>query len=137
MRSDHDALELAVQALVRAGDVLVNRKGELLVAEKLDLVRGTVQGHADGFGFLVPDSGGDDLFLSPRQMHKILHGDRVAARVTGVDRRGRPEGEIVEVLERTNREIVGRLHAERGVWFVEAENRRISQDIVVPEARAR
>lgn len=128
-----EALELSVQSLVRAGDVLVNRKGELLVAEKLDLVRGTVQGHADGFGFLVPDQGGDDLFLSPREMHKILHGDRVATRIIGVDRRGRPEGEIVEVLERTNREIVGRLHSERGVWFVEAENRRINQDIVVPD----
>src|SRR5687768_13609532 len=58
-----DAVELAVQSLVRAGDVLVNRKGELLVAEKLDLVRGTLQGHPDGFGFLVPDQGGDDLFL--------------------------------------------------------------------------
>ena len=125
--------EEAIQALVRSGDVLVNRKGEILVAEKLDLVRGTVQGHPDGFGFLVPDQGGDDLYLNPREMHKVLHGDRVAARVTGTDRRGRPEGEIVEVLEHTNREVVGRLHNERGIWFLEAENRRINQDIVVPE----
>ena len=100
-------------------------------------MRGTVQGHPDGFGFLVPDDGGDDLFLSPREMHKVLHGDRVAARITGVDRRGRPEGEIVEVLERANREIVGRLHEERGIWFVVAENRRINQDILVPRGRAR
>ena len=126
------AFEAAIESLVRAGDVLVNRKGELLVAEKLDLVRGTMQGHPDGYGFLVPDSGGGDLFLSPREMHKALHGDRVAARVTGVDRRGRQEGEIVEVLERVNREVVGRLHEERGVWFLEAENRRINQDILVP-----
>ena len=125
--------EEAIQALVRSGDVLVNRKGEILVAEKLDLVRGTVQGHPDGFGFLVPDQGGDDLYLNPREMHKVLHGDRVTARVTGTDRRGRPEGEIVEVLEHTNREVVGRLHNERGIWFLEAENRRINQDIVVPE----
>ena len=125
--------EEAVQALVRSGDVLVNRKGELLVAEKLDLVRGTVQGHPDGFGFLVLDQGGDDLFLNPREMHKVLHGDRVAARIVGTDRRGRPEGEIVEVIEHTNREVVGRLHTERGIWFLEAENRRINQDIVVPE----
>jgi ribonuclease R len=127
------SVEEAIQALVRTGDVLVNRKGELLVAEKLDLVRGTVQGHPDGFGFLTPDQGGDDLFLNPREMHKVLHGDRVTARVVGTDRRGRPEGEIVEVIEHTNREVVGRLHNERGIWFLEAENRRISQDIVVPE----
>ena len=125
--------EDAIQALVRSGDVLVNRKGELLVAEKLDLIRGTVQGHPDGFGFLVPDQGGEDLFLNPREMHKVLHGDRVAGRVIGTDRRGRSEGEIVEVIEHTNREVVGRLHNERGIWFLEAENRRINQDIVVPE----
>ncbi len=131
-RRDRKSFDAALQALLRAGEVLVNRKGELLVAAKLGFTRGKVEGHADGFGFVVPDEGGDDVFLNPREMHKVLHGDRVAVRVTGTDRRGRPEGEIVEVLERVNREIVGRVHEERGVWFVEAENRRISQDIVIP-----
>ena len=131
-----EAFDATLDEAVRAGDVLVNRKGELLVAAKLDLVRGRVQGHADGYGFLVPDAGGDDVFLSPREMHKLLHGDRAAVRVTGTDRRGRPEGEIVEVLERVNREVVGRLHHERGAWFVEAEDRRLSQDILIgPEDR--
>ena len=101
-RRERKTFAAELDVLVRAGDIIVNRKGELLVAEKLDLVRGTIQGHADGFGFLVPEGGGDDLFLSPREMHKALHGDRVAARVIGVDRRGRSEGEIVEVLERKN-----------------------------------
>jgi ribonuclease R len=122
----------ALQGLERAGALLVNRKGELCIVRKLDLVTGIVQGHQDGFGFLVPDQGGDDLFLNPREMHKAMHGDRAAARVVGLDRRGRPEGEIVEVLTRANREIVGRLHEERGIWFVEAENRRINQDILIP-----
>jgi ribonuclease R len=124
--------EAALASLERAGSVVVNRKGELLVARKIDLVVGTVQGHPDGFGFIVPDTGGDDLFVSVREMHKAMHGDRVAARVVGVDRKGRPEGEIAEVLERANREIVGRLHEERGIWFVVAENRRINQDILIP-----
>jgi len=128
-RRDFDA---AVDGLVRHGDVLINRKGQLCIARKLDLISGTVQGHPDGFGFLVPDAGGDDLFLSPKEMHKVLHGDRATGRQVGTDRRGRPEGEIVNVLERANREIVGRLHEERGVWFVVAENRRINQDLLVP-----
>jgi ribonuclease R len=135
-RRDQEAFAAALDEAVRAGDILVNRKGELLVAAKLDLVRGRVQGHPDGFGFLVPDAGGEDLFLSPREMHKALHGDRAAARVSGTDRRGRPEGEIVEVLERVNKQVVGRLHEARGAWFVEAEDRRLSQDILVgPEDR--
>ena len=126
------AFDAAIDALVRHGDIMINRKGQLCIARKLDLVTGTVQGHPDGFGFLVPDSGGDDFFLNPREMHKVLHGDRASARQTGTDRRGRPEGEIVDVLERANREIVGRLHEERGVWFIVAENRRINQDLLVP-----
>ncbi|HEX4883311.1 MAG TPA: ribonuclease R [Casimicrobiaceae bacterium] len=135
-RRERETFDRELEAAIQAGDILVNRKRELLVAEKLDLVRGTVQGHPDGFGFLVPDAGGDDLFLSPREMHKTLHGDRVAARITGTDRRGRPEGEIVDVLERVNRQVVGRLHHERGAWFVEAEDRRLNQDILVgPEDR--
>jgi ribonuclease R len=131
-KREYRAFEAALDVLMRSGEVLENRKGELLVAAKLGFTRGAVQGHPDGYGFVVPDEGGDDVFLSSREMHKVLHGDRVAVRITGSDRRGRPEGEIVEVLERVNREVVGRLHEERGVWFVEAENRRLSQDIVIP-----
>src|SRR5204863_946626 len=125
-------LDAELAELERAGFVMRNRKGELCIASKLDLVTGTVQGHADGFGFLVPDEGGDDLFLAPREMRKVLHGDRATAKRVGYDRRGRPEGAIVDVLTRANREVVGRLHEERGIWFVVAENRRINQDLLIP-----
>jgi ribonuclease R len=127
-----DAFRGRVKAMQRDGELLVNRKGELCMVAKLDLVTGTVQGHPDGFGFLVPDDGSADLFLSPREMHQVLHGDRATARRAGQDRRGRPEGAIVDVLERANRTVVGRLHEERGIWFVVAENRRINQDLLVP-----
>ena len=119
-------------AMERDGQLLTNRKGELCVVAKLDLVVGRVQGHPDGFGFLVPEEGGDDYFLNAREMHKVLHGDRAVVRMSGMDRRGRPEGEIVEVLARANVEVVGRLHEERGTYFIVAENRRINQDFLVP-----
>jgi len=121
-----------IEAMQRDGQLMLNRKGELCVAAKLALVTGTVQGHPDGFGFLVPDDGAADLFLSPREMHKVLHGDRATARRTGTDRRGRPEGEIVDVLEHANRTLVARLYEEHGVWFAVAENRRVNQDLLVP-----
>jgi len=126
------ALEAAIARAHDRGEILINRKGQLCIAAKLDVVAGRLEGHPDGFGFLVPDDGRPDIALPAREMHKALHGDRVTARITGTDRRGRPEGEIVEVLERGTREIVGRLHDERGVWFVVAENRRIAQDLIVP-----
>jgi ribonuclease R len=129
---DRAQVDAAIARQHERGAVLVNRKGQVLVAARLDLVVGRLEGHPDGYGFLKPDAGGPDIALPAREMHKALHGDRASVRVTGTDRRGRPEGEIVEVLERVNREVVGRLHEERGVWFVVAENRRINQDLLVP-----
>ncbi|MCO5100037.1 MAG: ribonuclease R [Burkholderiaceae bacterium] len=119
-------------AMERDGQLLPNRKGVLLLASKLDLVAGRVQGHRDGFGFLIPDEGGVDVFLSPREMQKVMHGDRVLLKRTGFDARGRPEGRIVEVTERANRRIVGRFLEERGVSLVVPEDQRIKHDIVIP-----
>ena len=127
-----EAFHGRLAAMQRDGQLMLNRKGELCVAAKLALVTGTVQGHPDGFGFLVPDDATADLFLGPHEMHKVLHGDRVTARRIGTDRRGRPEGEIVDVLEHANRTLVARLHEEHGVWFAVAENRRVNQDLLVP-----
>ncbi len=132
-----DAFFGRIEAMQRDGQLLMNRKGELCMIAKLDLIAGTVQGHPDGFGFLIPDDGGADLFLRPSEMHKVLHGDRATGRRTGFDRRGRPEGEIVDVLARANRTVVGRLHEERGISFVVAENRRINQDLLIPEDERR
>ena len=118
-------------AMARDGQLLQNRRGDWLIPDKADLVRGRIDGHADGFGFLIPETGGTDIFLAEKEMAKVLHGDRAIVRVVGVDRKGRPEGKIVEVTERANSRVVGRVYQEHGVWFVVAENRRISQDILL------
>lgn len=120
-------------AMERDGQLHTNRKGVLLLANKLDFVAGRVQGHRDGFGFLVPDAGGQDLFLSPREMRKVLHGDRVLVKPTG-EYRGKPEGVIVEVLERRTNRLVGRFLNESGVNIVVPEDQRIKHDILVPPA---
>jgi len=130
--ASHEALSRRLAAMERDGQLMTNRKGQLCVVAKLELVTGTVQGHPDGYGFLVPDEGGPDLFLSPKEMHKALHGDRATARQVGVDRRGRPEGVVVDLLARANREVVGRLYEDRGISYLVAEDKRISQDILVP-----
>ena len=124
----HERLE----ELERAGRVVRNRAGLLLVAARANLISGQVQGHRDGFGFLIRDDAGQDLVLSEHEMSKVLHGDRVLARVTGTDRRGRPEGEIVEVIESRTNKLVGRLLNERGVTIVVPEDQRIQHDILVP-----
>ena len=128
------ALDAALTALERAGEVVQNRAGALLVAKRIALLAGRVEGHPDGHGFLEPDDGGPRVFLPPAEMREVIHGDRAAVRVSGRDSRGRAQGTIVEVLERGNRRIVGRLHAGHGVLFLVPEDRRIARDIVVPPA---
>jgi ribonuclease R len=118
-------------AMEREAQLMRNRKGAYIVPERASLIAGRIDGHADGYGFLVPDDGGDDLFLETKQMSKVLHGDRALARVVGLDRKGRREGVIVEVLERANSMVVGRVLIEHGITVVVPENRRINQDILV------
>ena len=120
-----------LNAMEREGQVMRNRKGDFCLVDKLNLIAGRVQGHPDGFGFLIPDDGSDDLFLGPKQMNKVLDKDRAVVREIGVDRKGRREATIVEVLERGNSRVVGRVFSEHGVYFVVAENKRISQDILI------
>ena len=127
-----EALRRRMRAMERDGQVVCNRRNCYGLVSKMQLISGRVIGHADGFGFLVPDDGGDDLFLSARQMRSLLHGDRALARVSGVDRRGRREGAIVEVLERAHNEVVGRFTLERGIGIVVPDNKRITQDILIP-----
>ncbi len=119
-------------AMEREGQIMRNRRDDICIVEKLDLVAGRVQGHADGFGFLVRDDKGPDMFLGPDEMRKVLHGDRIVARISGMDRRGRPEGKIAEILERAKTHHVGRLQSRHGVYFVVAEDKRISQEFMVP-----
>ncbi|MEH6457651.1 MAG: ribonuclease R [Cocleimonas sp.] len=127
-----DAVKYRLRAMERDGQILFNRGKKYLPVEKADLVAGRVQGHPDGFGFLIPDDGTDDLYLHGKQMRKILHGDRVLASVTGTDRKGRREGAIVEILEHNTETIVGRYFVESGLGFVTPDNSRIAQDILIP-----
>ena len=90
-----DAFSRRLRAMERDGQILCNRRGCYGLIDKMDMVRGRVVGHADGYGFLVVEAGGDDLYLSAKQMRQVLHGDRVVARVTGVDSRGRKRNNFV------------------------------------------
>jgi ribonuclease R len=130
-RGEREAFARRLAAMERDGQILRNRKGALLVAEKLKLVAGRVAAHPDGFGFLEPDDGSPSLFLSPAEMRQVMHGDRVIGRPGALDRRGRREASIVEVTERAQTRVVGRLHRERGIWIVSAADRRIQHDILV------
>ena len=130
-----EALRRRLRAMERDGQLIYTRRGTYAPVDKLDLILGRVSGHRDGFGFLVPDDGSDDLFLSPAQMRLVFDGDRALARVSGLDRRGRREGAIVEVIARAHESIVGRYYEESGVGFVVADNPKIQQEVLVTPGR--
>ena len=130
-RALRDALAKRLAAMARDGQLVRNRRDEYLLIDRVALRAGEVAGHRDGFGFFIPDDSSEDAFLPPGQMRTVMHGDRVAVRIAGVDARGRPEAVIVEVLERRTRQVAGRFHLEHGVGFVAPDNRRISQRVVV------
>src|SRR5688572_18187814 len=127
-----DALGKRLGAMVRDGQLLRNRMGEFLPAQQLALVPGVVIANPDGFGFLRLEGGGDDLFLPPMEMRKAMHGDRVLASVTGVDRRGRREGAITRVLERRLNRLIGRFVLEAGISYVVPDDRRIQRNVQIP-----
>ena len=124
-------------AMVRSGQILENRRGEYCLTAKLDLVTGTVSAHRDGFGFVIRDDGeSDDVYLSAREMRPLFHGDRVAIRVLGQDRRGRAEGELVDVLERGTRQVAGQFIRERGIGLVIPDNPKISHRVLVAKGES-
>ena len=131
------ALSRRLRAMERDGQLIRNRRDSYGSVQKMKLVRGRIVAHPDGFGFLVPDDGTDDLFLSAREMRSLMHNDRIVACVAGIDHRGRREGSVVEVLERNTHQVVGRYHEESGVSFVAADDKRVVHDIMLPpELRA-
>ncbi|MEA3406179.1 MAG: ribonuclease R [Pseudomonadota bacterium] len=127
-----EALSRRMKAMVRDGQLIRNRRGAFGILQKMDLIKGRVLGHPDGFGFMIPEDGSKDLFLSEKEMQKILHGDIVIASIAGEDRRGRREGIIVEVVEHSNQQILGRLSYEDGLAWVRPNNTRITQDVFIP-----
>ncbi len=126
-----DGMSKRLQAMERDAQLKLDKQGRYTLNNQEQFISGRVTSHREGYGFLIPDDGSDDLFLPEREMQKVLHGDKVAARVTGTDRRGRLEGSIVEVLERANTHVIGRLLQENGVWLVAPEDKRFSQDVIV------
>ena len=126
-----EILRRRLKAMVRDGQLIKNRRGAYGLPSRMDLVPGRISAHPDGYGFVMPDDGESDLYLSPRAMRTVLHGDRVLASVVGVDARGRREGAVREILERAHSRVVGHFVEESGIALVVPDDKRINQDILL------
>ncbi len=132
-RQEREGFFKRLGAMERDGQIRLDKRGYYQLAHLSSFVAGRVQGHRDGYGFIIRDDGQDDLFLPNAEMQKVMHGDRVLARIIGYDRRGRPEGHIVEVTDRANKRVIGRLLNENGALIVAPEDKRIGHDILVTQ----
>ncbi len=130
--SDLFSLQKRVKAMQREGQLISGRRGALGLPKKMDLVKCKIIGHRDGYGFASPAEGGDDFFLSSRQMYSVFDGDEVLVAQSGHDDKGRPEGQVVEVLTRAHTHIVGRYMEEGGIGYLLPHNRRISNHVLIP-----
>lgn len=126
-----EALRRRLGAMVRDGQLDCNRRGAYSPISEDDLIQGRVQGHPDGFGFLIPTDGTPDLLLTSKQMRLVYDGDIAVVRVGGYDHKGRREGIVVRVLERKTTTVVGRFYEENGVTFVRPDNRRMTQEVLI------
>lgn len=127
-----EALRRRLIAMARDGQLISNRRDAYVRLDKIDVVRGRVQGHRDGYGFVIRADGGEDIYLHNRQMRKVFDGDEVLVRLSGEQYRGKEEGAIVDVLIRNTTQLAGRFFNEEGVQFVRPENPRITHDIMIP-----
>jgi ribonuclease R len=121
-----------LKAMVNDGQIIRNRRGGYGLVNKMDLISGRVIGNAEGYGFLVPDTGTEDVYLSGKVMRSLLNGDRAVVRISGKNRKGKCEGTLVEVLQRANEQIVGRYYKEKKISFVVPDNKRLHQDVFIP-----
>lgn len=123
-----------LRAMERDGQLVYTKANSYGLPERMQLIRGRIIGHRDGFGFCQPDEGGKDIFIPHHQMYSVLHGDKVLVKPAGTDNRGRPEGRIVRVVEPRDNDIVGRYFIENDLGIVVPDDSRVSQDILIPQA---
>lgn len=127
------ALTFRLKAMIRDAQLMLDRRGRYCLLERLTLICGRIVGHPDGFGFLIPEDGSEDLFITPKEMRSVMNGDRVLARKSSKDYRGRDTGIIHEVLERHNKTVVGKLFKEHDLYFLEPDSKHLPNAIYIPK----
>lgn len=121
-----------IRGLASDGEIIKIKGNRFGLPEKMNLVTGVVQGHPDGYGFVIPEDGGEDLFINPRSMREVMHGDKVICRAESAQKGGKKEGRIIRILERGHKTIVGIYEPSGHFGFVIPDDRRISHDIYIP-----
>ncbi len=136
-KEEREAFKRLIKDLVREGSLVRIRGNRYGLPSKMNLVIGRLEGHPDGYGFVTPEEGGRDIYVSPKGMSGAMDGDRVVVRVEKTRKDGRREGSIIRILERRNRELVGIFDREDGLGLVVPLNERIPYDLIIPPGKGK
>ncbi|MFC0559384.1 ribonuclease R [Halalkalibacter alkalisediminis] len=116
------------------GLIVRTRTDRYGIPEKMNLVRGRVQGHAKGFAFIIPEvEGMDDVYVTSGDMNSAMNGDTVLVRLNQKSSGSRPEGQVIRIIERGTTEVVGLFSDQKSYGFVVADDKRIANDIFIPK----
>ena len=131
-KAQQKALVFRIRAMLRDGQIMLDRKDRICLTNKTTLIKGRIQAHAEGMGFFIPENQESDMVLPAREMKSVMHGDVVLAYQTGFDRKGRKEAKVHEVLERAIQSVAGRFIEKQGIFYVEPEHKYLFHDILIP-----
>ncbi|MDQ0162008.1 ribonuclease R [Bacillus alveayuensis] len=127
-------LVITLNEMEEKGFIVRTRSNRYGLPEKMNLVRGTVVGHARGFAFVEPiEPGFDDVFIPPGELNNAMHGDTVLVRLSSKSSGNRQEGTVIRILERGVQEIVGTYTESKHFGFVIPDDKKISNDIFIPK----
>ena len=133
--NEYRAFKKTLKTMEKEGLIIRTKKDKFALPERLGLIIGTLQAHAKGYGFLIPEKEGEkDVFIPSSFINGAMNGDKILVQITREDKNGKKrEGEVVQIIERGNSKIIGVYEDSRNFGFVVAEDTRISQDIFVPK----
>jgi len=127
-------LEATLKEMEKEGLVFKTKRGKYALPERLGLVRGRIDGHPKGYGFLIPEEQGiKDIFIPISGMNGAMDGDLVLVRVIEGAEGKSQEGEVVKILKRANTTIVGTYEKNKNFGFVIPDNKKIHQDVFIPK----
>jgi ribonuclease R len=132
-RDERSSFKGIIKTLCDEGEIIKTRGGHYGLPAKMNLIKGTLTCHPNGFGFVIPEEdGAEDIFIPPRKMKDAMHGDGVVARVESCKADGKREGSIIRITQRALKDLVGTFRKTRGSSFVVPSDEKILQDIVIP-----
>ena len=132
--AEHREFRNRIKDMAAQGSLVKIRGGRYGLPDEMNLITGTLHGHPNGFGFVIPDKHHDtnDVFVHRKSMNEAMHQDHVVVRVESEKEPGRPEGRVIKILQRNTPNLVGIYETfGRDGWVIPTEDKYF-HDVFIP-----